>query len=98
MVLHGKRFDRTRFPLQDIVRSFSRAAEIHNAVNILLQTARPAITDMGAVVVVAEENGSRHEIPGAEDRVVGTYNFNSVPVTLRPAFPTSTIPVLGNAH
>src|SRR5258708_20204391 len=53
---------------------------------------------MCSVVVVAEENGPGHEFLGAENRVVGSQNFDPVPVALRTLFRTSAVSELGNDH
>src|SRR6266446_1653446 len=82
VVFRSERFDRTRFPAQYLVRGFLRPTKIHNAVNILLQRAHAAITDMRTVVVITEENSASHEILGAENCVVGSQNFDPLLIDL----------------
>ena len=98
MVFHSERFDRARFPAQHFVRSLLRAAKIHNTVNTLLQRTHATITDVRAIVVVAEENGAGHEILRANGRVVGAQNFDPTLVTFGSVFSTSAVSVLGNDH
>src|SRR5437667_8555745 len=64
----------------------------------LLQRTPPTITDVRAVVVVAEEYGAGHEILGANSRVVGSQNFDPVFVPFQTVFRTSTVSVLRNDH
>src|SRR6266403_129456 len=81
---YGKRFDRAGLISQRRPRWLSSSVEVHNAVHALLHDASALVSDVRAVIVVAEENQSADIFLLAKDAVVFAQNFDAPGISLGP--------------